>query len=364
MINKVVVIVLFFLLGGCVEPYPVPTQKITPKLVVDGLITDEPGPHTVTLVMSATLTDDPFNFSYVGGAQLTIRDDLGTIIQLLESTPGIYKTTPGTWHATLGRSYSLKIVLTDGRAYESETQLLYPAGEIIHLTPQFMENSINHNDPAKPQDSFGMYMDAAGVDKSPNLYRWRWIGIYEVLSFPELHQKVISTPFGGTLAADPLPCSAVFAPDGLCTCCSCWVSEYSSVAKVSNNQFVSDNQFNSVFLDKIPVDRRRFYKKYHFEVQQVSLSESVYSFWKLVSAQQSGANNIFQPNAIKIRGNVNSTTNANEEVFGVVAFSSITRKSVELTQFDVPAKVQYIDSVKNDCRTLEKYSSNIKPPFW
>lgn len=364
MIRRVVIIILMYVSGACVEPYPVPSQNISPHLVVDGLITDEAGPHTVTLTMSITLTDDPYAPNHVGGAQLSITDDLGNVIALNETSEGIYQTTPASWHADPGRSYALKIRLNDGREYFSETQTVYPAGTITSLSPVFKENSINQSDPSLPQDSFEMYMDSKGVPNTPNLYRWRWNGTYEVMAFPELHETVISTPTGGVLVPDPLPCSAPMTSDGVCTCCSCWVTEYSSRAQVSNNQFVTDQEFNQVFLNRIPVDRRRFYKRYHFEVQQMSVSESVYSFWKLLASEQSGATNLFQPNAVKVRGNVKPAQDNGEEVFGIVAFSAITRKSVDLLQYDVPIKVQPIDTVKNDCRTMERYSTNAKPPFW
>ncbi len=364
MIRKIAIVVLVCLLDGCMEPYPVPTQNITPKLVVDGLITDEPGPHTVSLMRSITLADDPYAPNHVGGAQLSITDNLGNIISLNETSEGVYQTTPAAWHADIGRSYTLKIRLSDGRVYLSETQTVQPAGTITSINPVFKENSINQTEPSKPQDSFEMYMDSRGVANSPNLFRWRWSGTYEVISFPELHQTVLSTPTGGILIPDPLPCSAPMTSDGLCTCCACWVTEYSSRALYSNNQFVNDQEFNQVFMNRIPVDSRRFYKRYHFEAQQMSVSEEVYSFWKLLAAEQSGASNLFQPNAVKINGNIKAVQANGEEVFGIVAFSAITRKTTDLWFYDLPVKVQPIDTVKNDCRTMERYSANIKPPFW
>lgn len=364
MIRRIAIAFLIFLLDGCVEPYPLPTIATTPKLVVDGLVTDEPGPHTVTLVMASNVADDPNTPERVKGAQLTVTDDLGNAVLLNETSPGTYETTPAAWHAEQGRSYALKIRLSNGREYLSETQLVYPAGQITSITPEFKANSINQTDPSKPQDSFEMYMDSKGVVNTPNLFRWRWVGTYEVVAFPELHVKAVPTQGGYIVVPDPLPCSGPMEPDHVCTCCSCWIAEYNTRSLFSNNQFVTDHEFNQVFLNRVPVDRRRFYKRYHFEVQQMSVSEAVYSFWKLLGAQQSGATNLFQPNAVKIKGNVHAVQDPNEEVFGVMAFSAITRKSTDLMNYDVPLKVEPIDTIKNDCRTMERYSANTKPPFW
>jgi hypothetical protein len=364
MMRGLAIAVLIFLADGCVEPYTLPPMNIKPRLVVDGLITNEPGPHTVSLSTSMQLGDFPGLANLVQGAQLTVTDDLGNTTLLTETTPGAYQTTPSCWHADLGRSYALKIRLNDGREYLSETQFLNPAGEITSLTPEVKANSIDQNDPSLPQDAVEMYMDSKGVVGTPNLFRWRWVGTYEVVAFPELHQTAVPGPAGYSLVSDPLPCSAPMTSDHQCTCCSCWIAEYSNRSLFSNNQFVADYEFKQVFLNRVPIDNRRFYTRYHFEVQQMSVSELVYSFWKLLASEQSGSTNLFQPNAVKVRGNVHATQDPNEEVFGVMAFSAITRKSIDVMQYELPVKVPPIDTVKNDCRTMNKYSSNTKPPFW
>lgn len=342
---------------SCIEQLPLPTGSTQPRLLVDGMITQEAGPHSVKLFMTGTSLTDAY--TPVSGATLIISNNLLQQVNLTEVEPGLYQT-PNNWMAQQGKLYQLKIMLADGREYISEDQHLYSAGTIDELHTELKLNSINQDNISLPQHAIHVSVDGHGDDGQDNLFRWRWKGTYEVFTNPELFEVVR----GGALIVEPLPCSGLHpgGPYGPCTCCSCWVTDKDFTARVSRS--FTENGFLRQPITIIPVDQFRFFIRYHVEVEQLSLSPQVYDFWKRLESQQQGAQNIFQPNAIKIKGNITSVTNPKEEVLGIFAVSAVVRQTRFIDQFDLGGIVSTPPVVKNDCRIPFANSSNVKPDFW
>jgi len=357
--------------NGCVERFDIPSIDNNPVIVVDGLLTDLPGPYTVNLFRSSPLDQDLDVREGVSGATVTISDDAGITDVLQEALPGVYKTAEDGIRGVLGRKYQLRIVTGEGNIYESEWATLTPAGEISDLFFEFLENDINPTEPTRPQDAFQVSLNTTGTEGAPNLFRWRWTGIFHVKTYPELRTRIIKEDNIPVIVPDPIPCSgyvvdqtgnlAIAFP---CECCDCYVHEYSNDVLLSSNSFVTGQEFNNVNISKVPVDKWRFYEKYYIEVEQLSVSEAVYDFWRVVKQQQQGAGDIFQPNVVKIRGNIRSISNPDEEVFGIFSVSAVTKKSIFIHRTDVPKRVAQIDTVIADCRHAFFNSSNQKPPFW
>jgi hypothetical protein len=336
-------------------------------LVVDGLISDEPGPYQVRLFRSSTLTENLDQPVMETKASVRIIDDGNVVTEMVESMPGIYVTDPDDLVGQKGRTYQLKITTSDGVEFESLHETLMPAGNIDSLYFIFQSDILNANDATQPQDAVAIFVDASGDQEYPTgLSRWRSTGIYEVHTFPELRTKMENE----MPVPNPLPCSGHINVDNElvqvedCSCCDCWVYEYNDQAIVSKNRFVNNNQFKSVSIAQIPVDTWRFYKKYHIEVEQLSVSESVYEFWKRLEGQQAGTGSIFQPNAVRIEGNIRCVSDPDIEVFGVFSASAVVRRSMFIHRYDIPRFVAAPDTITFDCRFSFDDAENVRPPFW
>ena len=107
-----------------------------------------------------------------------------------------------------------------------------------------------------------------------------------------------------------------------------------------------------------------FYDRYYIEVQQMSLSEEAYDFWSLVEKQQKGSSDIFQPNAIKIRGNIKGVTNPDEEVLGFFGVSGVATKSMYIPKSEVPVELPPIEQYPFSCLEMFKNPTTEKPFFW
>lgn len=108
-----------FLLTACDDVIELDVHSGKDALVVDGWITNNPGPHYVKLFKTVRYFDTP-DFPAVQNATLTLTDDLGNQEILTEVTPGKYeiKNIAGV----VGRTYTLDIITTDG-TYKAVTKL-------------------------------------------------------------------------------------------------------------------------------------------------------------------------------------------------------------------------------------------------
>ncbi|MEJ1239508.1 DUF4249 domain-containing protein [Chryseolinea sp. T2] len=353
------------LFDGCVEPFNAPVVEQQPGIVVDALLTDQPGPQSVRLFYSSGLNADLDNPELIAGATISITDENGRIEEFDEVSRGVYQSDE-SFAGTIGQSYKLTVLTERGEHFESDFIQMKPAGEITSLYYEYESAVLNQGHPELPQDAVNVYLNGKGAADDVSLLRWRWHATYQVHTFPQYRIK--HSP-DGTILPDPYPCSGYIVDNENklksifpCECCECWPTEFSEHASVSNNQTTS-NVFNRILVGKIPVDQWRFLYKYHLEVEQLSVQDDVYAFWKLVQAQQQGGANIFQPNVVKVKGNLKRIS-GDVAVFGIFSVSAVTSAIVEIDRDDIPIPPYVPDVIIQDCRNYKENSTNVKPPFW
>ena len=350
---------------GCVESFDPPVVDQSPAMVVDALLSDAPGPHTVRLFLSSPIDDDLQEPAVIPGANVSIVDENGVIEVLHEETPGVYHSSNG-YSGVIGHRYKLVIVTAGGEVVASEFIEMKPAGEIVNVYYEYVSGILNPDNPDLPHDAVNLFLDARSSDDGAGMLRWRWQGTYQTHTRPEL--RTARDP-DGNIIPWPYPCSGYVVDDrgqlrsiDVCVCCDCWPTEYSRSAIVSSSQTVG-NVYHRVFLGQLPVDQWRFHKKYHLVVDQLSVNDDVHSFWALVQAQQQGSTNIFQPNVVKVKGNLQGTFGG-RTVFGIFSVSAISQSTIEIKQDDIPIPPYEPDIIIQDCRYFIENSSNVQPPFW
>ena len=104
--------------SACQKVINVDLNEAAPKIVIEGLITDRPGPYIVTLSNSGSYFNQPV-LPPVTGAWITVADNLGTVDTLGELKPGIYVTSK--IHGKPGRTYTLKVISNNQEYSASST---------------------------------------------------------------------------------------------------------------------------------------------------------------------------------------------------------------------------------------------------
>ncbi len=362
---------LFLLLFACVDRLDFTSSPNDQRIIVEGMISDQPGPYTVKISRSLSLNADTLIQDPVQNAVVTLNDDEGNSEVLFESIPGIY-LTDSVIQGKIGHSYFIQIETDDGKKFESEPDMIKPGGEVQDVRFEYEARSIEMNYGVVDANIFNVYIDAdippATGDDSESYVRWRYTGTYKVVTHPEQHQTFLS----GFYYRTPLPCSGYVIEPALgggtlrkvsdCTCCECWANLYESIPHLSDRQFISGNRFSNVKVAEVPVNSNTFTEKFMVEVEQMSLTKQTFKFFQTIQTQKEGATSLFQPPYSELKGNIKST-NSDAQVLGLFWASSVRSKYVFIQRSDVPYKLTPPDFVLDAC-TIFPNSSTTKPAFW
>lgn len=242
---------VFLITGSCIDPLQIEVTSKPKKIVVDGLITDQPGPYKIELFYTNEIKPlVPAPFEKLSGAIIKIHDDLGNEFLATEQEAGVYLTDSLELRGQIGRSYYLTIDTNSGDSYKSSTQLLAVNGSVDDIRFVFEKDVFAGDEPEdKTIDALNIRMDSQGAIEGGNLFRWRWKTTIKVKTYPELRTRV---PFrSDNEVPDPDPCSGYVYTDGLliqesaCVCCLCWSSTYTEEVFVSPTDYVSGINFNN-----------------------------------------------------------------------------------------------------------------------
>lgn len=357
---------ILVLTDGCIDRISFDVGDLDDGIfIVDGLITDAPGPYTVKIARSSNVDDDLQFGQPILAESVVISDDLGNSETLSMLDQGIYQTSATGIRGEIGRSYKLTVHLYDGSIYESEPDELRPGGEIDSLYYQFetytdLDGNIRHG--------FRVYIDSQSLEGENNYARWKFTGTYRVETNPEQHTVVVSP---GVRRPDPRPCSGVIyyrrqylATVGPCECCICWVSQTESKPNVSDNTLVSEGKFKKIEMGYVPVNEFTFFDKYRITVEQLSLGQKVYEYWKTIKDQKEGLTSLFQPSFGKLRTNIKQV-NGEGQVQGLFYASSVQKREIFLTADDVPFSIQPPSVViPESCLTAFPVATTTKPDNW
>jgi hypothetical protein len=112
---------LFFCLFSCTKVINVNLNNANPNIVIEGIVSDAPGPYDVKLTQTVHFSD-PNSFPPVTGATVKITDSvLGITDVLKEVVPGTY-VTQKLLQGLIGHTYQL-YVLSNGQEYTASSTL-------------------------------------------------------------------------------------------------------------------------------------------------------------------------------------------------------------------------------------------------
>jgi len=241
------------------------------EMVIQGWITDQPGPHTVVVSTTAPYNNNQ-STPKISGAQLSISADDGSVYLLTESAdPGVYHTHD-TVRGTAGRYYTLQVITPEGRRYQSFPELLPPVPGIDGLTLQ---------PETQPDETEGCLLSVRLTDpmNQANQYRWK----------VSINNELQDLPADMRLGTD----------------------EYVDGSPV----IVELGFYQSESLDV-------------FRVEQLSLSSPAHDYLLNITNQALGLGTIFSPAASSVTGNMLNPDNPQEKVLGYFGASSVTVASV------------------------------------
>lgn len=117
--NPFFIILSLFLLTSCQKEIDLDLDDQSGKIVIEGNVTDQPGPYTVRITKSVAVTQ-PNQYPAVTGAEVVLSDNTGQSETLQYIGNGQYQTS--TFVGASGRTYTLKVV-AEGQQYTAQSTM-------------------------------------------------------------------------------------------------------------------------------------------------------------------------------------------------------------------------------------------------
>jgi Domain of unknown function (DUF4249) len=325
------------LMVQCVSKYDPKITENTPKLVVDGLITDQPGPYQIRLQYSYPYTNQT-SVRTIGGATVEISDDKGTTEKLIDRGQGLYETAANGIRGEVGRKYTISIKTPEGKKYVSQPELLKPVAEFGRVYTEFQETSS-----PTLRGHFNVFLDVKDSETPNDFYRWKWTH-YEDISY--CLKTVTSGPAG------------VIRTRNKC-CEPCWqVEACNGCVILANDRLTNGKTITRIPLGKIPYDNKT---GYFMLFEQYSLTPEAYQFWNSVESQINNSGGIFDLPPATVNGNIACTSHPEDQVLGYFGASSVVYKPLYVARNNV--KVAPYDQIEESWLELNQCVQCRESPY-
>ncbi|RRB06482.1 DUF4249 domain-containing protein [Larkinella rosea] len=348
---RITPLLLFFsgLVSSCLSPYQPDTQSIGRAVVVEGMITDQPGPYFVNLTQTADYTYSGLNL-LVTGATVTLSDNLGNQEILKEATPGSYQTAANGIRGIAGRSYKITIRTSAGKQYESALELLKAAPPITKLSSEYKYNPAAFSNDLR--NYWEVYLDTKDPETPGDYYRWVWKN-YEMTPACQ-----VSPGLNADGAYTGIPC-----------CTACWnINQcYSNCINISSDAAINGKAISRQYILSVPFTSRSIY---YVEVEQQSISPGAYRFFSSVQKLVNNTGGLFDSAPATVGGNMKCTSDPDEVVYGYfgAAGVSVLPLRVDRTKdaVGVPnGKVIQLDNLAACIPCMNSINRTpTKPRFW
>jgi hypothetical protein len=330
---------LIILIYSCREPfdYDLPASSID-ALVVEGVVTDGPGPYDIKLSQAI-----PFNSDkqvIVKKAGVYVMDDLNNRFDFKEKNPGQYLSDSATFRGQLGRTYTLFIKTSDGLEYKSSPCLIEPESKIDSVY-----NFVNRDN--YPY-SFQIYMDLSfGSDQKMStkldaalsveniLDEWHFVygPKYIITIDPNDSTKITRTLVPGEGAR-------IDSSEVLVTYYTTSTLNFRPILK-TNTDYVAGSK-----IIKIPVGAFQITEgsdslndstslsyggNYILTVYASTISNVTFNYYYNLTSQISGNNTFFDPMPVNLVGNIKCTSDSTKAAYGLFQANSVVKKYVTIT---------------------------------
>lgn len=353
-----------FILEGCIETFAPPeVTSTTTYLVVDGYLNTGEGSSVITLSRTQNLTEAQAPM-YELNAQVKVEGDLGSQYIFTEKGDGSYELPQQTFSET--ENFRLSIKTIGGKEYVSDYVPYRKTPAIDSVTYKV--------DDAKGGVQF--YANAHDNLNKTLFYRWKFEATWQYQSAFYSSLEVRND-------------SIIRRMVDISTC---WQTEKPSTILLGSSIKLSQDIIRDFPICFVPASTNRLLLKYSILVKQFGLTQDAFEYWTSLAKTTEGTGGLFDPQPSLVTGNLHSTTDNQELVFGYFSVTSMEQKRIFISPYlgvfprcqisdtlsEVDAltsgdlimtdygypNVQYIMVAPScaDCRT--QGGTNVRPDFW
>jgi len=310
-----IVSVLFVLMGACVKPYDFNPQNYEKVLVVDGAVSNQPGPYTVSVHYTYPL--DTILEELVTNAKVWVEDGDKKVYMYSLVGDSIYQSPTG-FVATVGQSYSLHVEMPDGQSYSSEPQTLEPAPAISRIYGQYAE--LPNEEGTGNIGGIQFFIDSDNANGDATHFRYEWQEAYKIVT--------------------PYPAQYYVTPDTMLVYMDtsigiCYRELQSNSLIYATTIGTAGNQILEFPIRFISERDQQLKNRYTLLVKQYAISEAAYLFYKRLTENNKSGGSLFSQQTGAVYGNMISDQNPDESILGFFEVAGVSEKR----QFFSPSKL-------------------------
>ncbi len=295
---KYCILLLFLLFISCVDEIDLDVDTDQRTLIVDGFISDIEGDFSVKLSLSSVIGVGRDNIlDPVSGAMLRLIDDKGGSYPYVENEAGLY--TLSSFVALRNVAYHIDIVLSNGQHFRSNPSKLRTSSSIDGVNFEVGEKTFRNNlGEFVTQDVISVQLETniPASQEAPYL-RWRVAGEY---ALTENYPNAIS----------PL---------------TCYIGSNLDLndIRIFDATELTDGKIFGQIISETEYDYR-FAENYCFHIQQFSISEEEYTYWKNIKEIIDISGGLFDPPPGTIVGNIFNVADISITAVGYFSVASAT----------------------------------------
>jgi hypothetical protein len=293
-LRNIVISLVILTFTGCVSKFVPDITEAEELLVVQGLITDQPGGDTIKLSRSLPL-GKVSEAKPVSKCIVTVSDNLGNITLLNELNAGTY-ITPGDFHGYPGRFYTLHINYKTYN-YESIPMEMKPVPDIDSI---YYEKTVIR-EPAenfKGVDGCQIYLNTYDPSNECKYYRWDFMETWK-----------LRMPFE--------------IPNN-----TCWINEHSHSVSIKSTVHLAESRIERLPVQYITNVTDRLKTRYSINVNQYSLNEDEFTYWEKIQNVSAEVGGLYDIIPASVQGNIISLDRPDEQVLGYFSVSAKRSKRI------------------------------------
>ncbi|MCB0855462.1 MAG: DUF4249 domain-containing protein [Bacteroidetes bacterium] len=312
---------------SCVEPLEIELTDKVRLLVVEGLVSDQPGPYQVKLTWSQPV--DTNFVEPVTQATVRILEEGGPSELLIENEPGIYQTT--NLQGIPGKRYKLEIQIDNSRQYESPWQLLKVSPPIDSIYYEYAEKNIIGG----LLRGIEVKLDTKDPEGKSQFYRWSYEETWRYrVPYPPLLEY-----FGNNQAVALTPDKEY-----------CFQFATSDEINIGTSVDNSDDVIKNHLVKYVTTETERLQVKYSILVKQHVLEEEEFLFWKSLKESAEDVGGLYDRQPQSLTGNITSITDPKEPVLGYFSVNGIKEKRIFIDpNYDLPREALPPDRLGIEC---------------
>lgn len=317
------IILSVLLLVGCKEEFLLSFSSDQKTLVIEGGITDKPGPYSIRL--STTLpVNQPLRVPYED-CVVVVSDKSGYSETLNEVEPGVYKTSESGIRGNIGNEYSISVKTPEGNEYQTAFQEMRAPIDIDSVYAELTEQE--NLDYPFGLPGYQFYTDTKTASGDTYIL-WNMIESYQY----NADYKLYALYYYGDMFFTDRNATDIAAITGLNydTLYTCWKTDAVKNIYTAKTDNLTVPKIKRQPLHFVSTETKKLTVRYGLLLQQYSISKEAYYFWKGIQDQISDESFLYTKQPYNVAGNLKNKKDPGELTLGFFTVASVAEKRVFL----------------------------------